>query len=64
MKTHFLPPFRSRDALAITEEKSGERFQSFCRGSIKRLKNAENKVGTAKRDMEDIISSAKVNVLN
>ena len=38
----------------------GESFQKFCRGSIKRLRCAGEKVTTARSDMEEIISSAKV----
>ena len=36
------------------------KFRNFCRGSIKRLRNAESKVTHAKRDMEEILASAKV----
>lgn len=43
------------------DDEESPKLTRFCRGSIKRLKHAESKVSTAKRDMEQILASAKVN---
>ncbi|XP_059091893.1 uncharacterized protein DDB_G0283697-like [Tigriopus californicus] len=41
------------------DDEESPKLTRFCRGSIKRLKHAESKVSTAKRDMEQILASAK-----
>lgn len=54
----FKPRHRSGQDV-LDKDGEGESFQKFCRGSIKRLRCAGEKVTTAKNDMEEIISSAK-----
>uniref|UniRef100_A0A0K2U415 Uncharacterized protein n=1 Tax=Lepeophtheirus salmonis TaxID=72036 RepID=A0A0K2U415_LEPSM len=36
-------------------QKSNDPMKSFCRGSLKKLRNAESKVIIAKKDVEDIL---------